>query len=129
MYLIGIDVGGMSIKGGAVTQNGEIIFKTAIATTEKYTAGIQYQRRYKKVIDLVVEGANISLKDVKGIGIGQPGSIDSKKGIIRYSNNIALERVPVVDELKKVLRFTYIHKQRRQLRRFGRTRIRRRQRI
>ena len=35
MYLIGIDVGGMSIKGGAVTQNGEIIFKTAIATTEK----------------------------------------------------------------------------------------------
>ena len=27
MYLIGIDVGGMSIKGGAVTQNGEIILR------------------------------------------------------------------------------------------------------
>ena len=90
MYLIGIDVGGMSIKGGAVTQNGEIIFKTAIATTEKYTAEYSISEDIKKVIDLVVEDANISLKDVKGIGIGQPGSIDSKKGIIRYCNNIAL---------------------------------------
>ena len=38
MYLVGIDVGGMSIKGGVVTTKGEIIFKTAIPTTEKYTA-------------------------------------------------------------------------------------------
>ncbi|MDE6372664.1 MAG: ROK family protein [Clostridia bacterium] len=101
MYLIGIDVGGMSIKGGVVTQEGEIIFKTAIPTTEKYTADYSISEDIKKVIDLVIEGAKINLQDVKGIGIGQPGSIDSKKGIIRYSNNIALERVPVVDELKK----------------------------
>lgn len=101
MYLIGIDVGGMSIKGGAVALNGEIIFKTSIPTAEKYTADYSISEDIKKVIDLVIEGAKISLCDVKGIGIGQPGSIDSKKGIIRYSNNIALEKVPVVDELKK----------------------------
>ena len=101
MYLVGIDVGGMSIKGGVVTTKGEIIFKTAIPTTEKYTADYSISEDIKKVIDLVVEGARISLKDVKGIGIGQPGSIDSKRGIIRYSNNIPLERVPVIDELKK----------------------------
>ena len=101
MYLIGIDVGGMSIKGGVVTQKGEIIFKTAIPTTEKYTADYSISEDIRKVIDLVIEGAKISIKDVRGIGIGQPGSIDSKKGLIRYSNNIALERVPVVDELKK----------------------------
>lgn len=101
MYLIGIDVGGMSIKGGVVTPKGEILFKTSIPTTEKYTSDYSISEDIKKVIDLVIEGAGISLKDVKGIGIGQPGSIDSKRGIIRYSNNIALERVPVVDELKK----------------------------
>lgn len=59
MYLVGIDVGGMSIKGGVVTTKGEIIFKTAIPTTEKYTADYSISEDIKKVIDLVVEGAHI----------------------------------------------------------------------
>ncbi|MBD5086552.1 MAG: ROK family protein [Clostridiales bacterium] len=101
MYLIGIDVGGMSIKGGAVTLDGQIVFKTSIPTTEKYTAEYSISEDIRKVIDAVLEGANITIKDVKGIGIGQPGSIDSKKGTIRYSNNIVLENVPVVAELKR----------------------------
>ena len=53
------------------------------------------------LIDALLDGAKISVKEIKGVGIGQPGSIDSKRGVIRYSNNIALENVPVVDELKK----------------------------
>ena len=101
MYLIGIDVGGMSIKGGVVTTEGELLFKTSIPTTEKYTSDYSISEDIKKVVDAVVKGANIDIKDVKGIGIGQPGSIDSKNGIIRYSNNIALENVPVVKELQQ----------------------------
>ncbi|MDE5991360.1 MAG: ROK family protein [Clostridia bacterium] len=101
MYLIGIDVGGMSIKGGAVTLDGQIVYKTAIPTTEKYTEEYSISEDIRKVVDAVLEGAKISIKDIKGIGIGQPGSIDSKNGLIRYSNNIALERVPVVAELKR----------------------------
>ena len=101
MYLIGIDVGGMSIKGGLVDISGNILYKTSIPTTEKYTAEYSISEDIKKVIDLVLEGAKADIKQVKGIGIGQPGSIDSKRGIIRYSNNISLERVPVADELHK----------------------------
>lgn len=101
MYLIGIDVGGMSIKGGVVDFDGKILYKTSIPTTEKYTEDYSISEDIKKVIDLVLEGAKITIKDVKGIGIGQPGSIDSKRGVIRYSNNIALENVPVVEELHK----------------------------
>ncbi len=101
MYLIGIDVGGMSIKGGVVDMSGNILYKTSIPTTEKYTAEYSISEDIKKVIDLVLAGAKVDVKDCKGIGIGQPGSVDSKKGIIRYSNNIALERVPLADELHK----------------------------
>lgn len=101
MYLIGIDVGGMSIKGGAVTLDGQIVYKTAIPTTEKYTAEYSISEDIRKVVDAVLDGAKISIKDVKGIGIGQPGSIDSKNGVIRYSNNLSLEKVPVVAELKR----------------------------
>lgn len=101
MYLIGIDVGGMSIKGGVVDMSGNILYKTSIPTTEKYTAEYSISEDIKKVIDLVLAGAKVDVKDCKGIGIGQPGSVDSKRGIIRYSNNIALERVPLADELHK----------------------------
>lgn len=101
MYLIGIDVGGMSIKGGIVSSEGQIIYKTTIPTAEKYTADYSISEDIRKVIDALLDGAKISVKEIKGVGIGQPGSIDSKRGVIRYSNNIALENVPVVDELKK----------------------------
>ncbi|MDE6189631.1 MAG: ROK family protein [Clostridia bacterium] len=101
MYLIGIDVGGMSIKGGLVTQEGNILFKTTLPTAEKYNDSHGISEDIRKVIDAVIQGAKVSVDQIKGIGIGQPGSIDSKNGVIRYSNNIALENVPVIAQLKK----------------------------
>ena len=102
MYLIGIDVGGMSIKGGIVdSDNGKILVQHAIPTTAKYTKDYSISEDIAKVIDYILNEANMKIDDIVGIGIGQPGSIDSERGVIRYSNNIALENVPVVDELKK----------------------------
>lgn len=34
MYYIGIDVGGMSIKGGIVDENGNIIVKDSVVTKQ-----------------------------------------------------------------------------------------------
>lgn len=102
MYLIGIDVGGMSIKGGIVdSESGKILVQHAIPTTAKYTKEYSISEDIAKVIDYILNEANMKIDDIVGIGIGQPGSIDSERGVIRYSNNIALENVPVVDELKK----------------------------
>ena len=102
MYLIGIDVGGMSIKGGIVdSDNGKILVQYAIPTTTKYTKEYSISEDIAKVIDYILNEANMKIDDIVGIGIGQPGSIDSERGVIRYSNNIALENVPVVDELHK----------------------------
>ena len=102
MYLIGIDVGGMSIKGGIVdSDNGKILVQHAIPTTAKYTKEYSISEDIAKVIDYILNEANMKIDDIVGIGIGQPGSIDSERGVIRYSNNIALENVPVVDELHK----------------------------
>lgn len=101
MYLIGIDVGGMSIKGGIVDRyNGKIIEQYAIPTN-KYSAEYSISEDIAKVIDFLIVKTGIKFEQIVGIGIGQPGSIDSERGIIRYSNNIALENVPVVEELQK----------------------------
>ena len=38
-----------------------------------------------------------------GVGIGVPGTVDRKKGIVRYSNNIRWEDVPLVKEMSTYL--------------------------
>ena len=102
MYLIGIDVGGMSIKGGLVdSESGKILYQTAITTAEKYDTSNSFSEDIAKVVAMVIEGSKVSFDNVVGIGIGQPGTIDSERGVVRYSNNIAIENVPVVDDLHK----------------------------
>jgi len=92
MYLIGIDVGGMSIKGGIVdSESGKILIQHAIPTTENYTKDYSISEDIAKVIDYILEAGKLKIDDIVGIGIGQPGSIDSERGIVRYSNNIAIE--------------------------------------
>lgn len=99
-YYIGIDIGGMSIKGGLCSKNGEILSKATVKTN-KYDFNYSISEDIKIVIDKLLSDYGVSIEDIEGIGIGSPGSIDSKHGIIRYSNNIAMTNVPVIDELKQ----------------------------
>ncbi|MBE7049263.1 MAG: ROK family protein [Ruminococcaceae bacterium] len=100
MYYIGIDLGGTGAKAGVVTEDGKIIAKSTASTK-----GVEgYENIVKVMADItydVIEKANITKDDIKSIGIGCPGSIDDKNGIVYYSNNIVMENAPVVDEMKK----------------------------
>lgn len=100
MYYIGVDVGGMSIKGGLVSKDGKIVAKYTVPTNV-YDKDYSISEDIRKVIEGTMAEGGVTVKDIIGIGIGQPGAVDSVHGVIRYSNNIALENVPVVDELKR----------------------------
>ena len=101
MYIIGIDVGGMSIKGGLVTTDGQIVDKVVVPTKPSYTKEHTISEDVDKVVEQLLEKNNLSVDDIMGIGIGQPGSIDSERGVIRYWNNVPMENVEIVDELQK----------------------------
>lgn len=100
MYYIGVDVGGMSIKGGLVTPDGKIVARYTVPT-QVYDKNYSISEDIRKAIEGTIKEAGISVSEVKAIGIGQPGAVDSVRGVIRYSNNIALENVPVVEELHR----------------------------
>ncbi len=100
MYYIGIDVGGMSIKGGIVSEEGKILHKSVVETRESYDENYSISLDIKRAIDELLDSSNIGMNEIKGIGIGEPGSIDYYKGIVRYSNNIAITNIHVVKELK-----------------------------
>ncbi len=79
---IGIDLGGTSIKGGVVNENGEII-KKAERDTGKGVGSKEVLNRIGAVIRDLIDD------EVIGIGLGSPGFIDSKEGkVLDIGGNI-----------------------------------------
>ena len=87
-HIVGVDLGGTNIKTALISSNGKIIKKCEITTqTEKGT---------KTVISNIIS----SIKKVKqgkviGIGIGSPGPLDYKKGIITTPVNLPFRNTPL----------------------------------
>jgi glucokinase len=83
-YAIGVDLGGTNIKIGIVTDKGKLIKKTSIKT--------EAEGGPKKVVSNIIKGINeILLKNkykIKGIGIGCPGVVSIKKGIVENAPNL-----------------------------------------
>lgn len=100
MYYIGIDIGGMTIKVGVVNEEGKILKSRAIPTQS--VDG--YEIMIRRTVDLIEELAtelNIKKTDIKGIGIGVPGTANRKKGIVTSAANIGWRNVPCVQEFAK----------------------------
>ena len=106
MY-IGIDVGGMSIKAGIVTTQGEIIYKESIVTDlSKDGAGLVGD--ISDLILKVLSKKGMNLSQIDGIGIGIPGSVNDNEGEVRYCCNINMIGTPIVDILRHSLNFQNI---------------------
>ncbi len=100
MYYIGIDIGGTGIKAGIVDETGNILFKDSIPTSKD----ADYVELAKDIADLakaVTEKAGLDLSDISSIGMGCPGSVDDKNGVVTYANNINLKNAPLCSEVRK----------------------------
>lgn len=100
MYRIGVDIGGMSIKVGLVNDNGDILKKNVTKTALTYNETLN---NLVNQINEILSSENISTKDISGVGIGCPGLILSKEGIILSSSNLCWENVNIVEDLEKAL--------------------------
>lgn len=101
MY-IGIDLGGTNIAVGLVNEKGKI--------TEKDSCPTMRERNWQEIVkdmaaltEKVTKKAGLSLSDIKAVGIGCPGTIDSKNGVVVYANNLKMENAPVAQEFKKYI--------------------------
>ena len=101
-YFIGIDLGGTFVKCGIVDESGNILVKDKIPTG----SGRPYAKIAADMAEFaerLIVRAGLKKEDVKGVGIGAPGTIDSGHGVIVYSNNIRWENVPLCEEIEKRL--------------------------
>ncbi len=100
MFTIGVDVGGMSVKAGVVNEKGEIIQKEIIKTdavgnTERFIKDIAW------LLGEVTKKAGLTEKDIKYVGIGIPGTVNSQQGIVTYACNIGFRNVNLKDSLSR----------------------------
>ncbi|NOZ61585.1 MAG: ROK family protein [Calditrichaeota bacterium] len=86
--VIGIDLGGTKIKFGVVTEDGDILGREISLPTESSRPSQEIVNTIDEGIKLAIQSADISKKEIAGIGIGSPGPLDVRKGIILKAPNL-----------------------------------------
>jgi len=81
-YVIGIDIGGTNLRGAVVDSKGKIL--------KRYSKSSEADVGISNLINNLIDLINNLRADFKitGIGVGIPGILDSKKGIITQAPNI-----------------------------------------
>ncbi|HZK12263.1 MAG TPA: ROK family protein [Atribacterota bacterium] len=98
-YSIGVDLGGTNITSAIINRQGEIASSLKIRTLAEKGKEATIKRIIKAIYENIAQSA-IAPDDIIGIGIGAPGPLDIKRGIINFAPNLPGWRdVP----LKKIL--------------------------
>ena len=99
--IVGIDFGGTKIKFGLVLQNGEMLGETITLPTASHRRGDEIVGTMIEGIEQVVANSNLSIAEIAGIGIGSPGPLDLKNGIIVDPPNLpTLHNFPLKQTLE-----------------------------
>ncbi len=101
MKYIGVDLGGTNIVVGITDSEGNIL--------KSYTRPTITTRKTEEIFDdiidmcqILIEEFNLDTSSLKGIGMGIPGEVDSKNGVINYSNNIPMKNFNVKDYMQNL---------------------------
>ncbi|MBS5927105.1 MAG: ROK family protein [Clostridium sp.] len=99
-YVIGVDLGGTKISTAISTIEGNILANVVLPTKaeEGETAVLG---RIVQSIDEVIVGSSTSIDEIEAIGIGSPGPLDAKKGIIITTPNLPFKDYNLVQPLKE----------------------------
>ena len=103
MYYIGVDLGGTNVAIGIVTEEGKITAKKSFKTAAERPFE-EIIKDMANCIKLLLEENSISLEDVKSIGIGSPGNINSDSGTLVYANNFAYgKNIPLREMMQRYI--------------------------
>lgn len=99
-YVVGVDLGGTKIYTALVDLEGNIIKEKAVETLA-FEGENAVMGRIIDTINYVIDGSKKNL--IKSIGIGSPGPLDVKNGVIIENSNLPFKNFEIV----KTIRETY----------------------
>jgi glucokinase len=98
---IGVDVGGTNIKFGMTDENGQIRSQNKIRT--------EVGGGSDAIVDSIIQGieallskAEACLSAIRSIGLGIPGTTDSKNGVVVFAPNLFWRNVEIVKAIRQV---------------------------
>ena len=100
--LIGVDLGGTKILAG--------VFDTAFNCLGQVKISTKAHRGPDEVINRIARGVkdtvdecDLSMSQVRGVGIGAPGAVDTQEGRVIFAPNLGWENLPLKKSLEKQL--------------------------
>jgi glucokinase len=101
-YVVGVDLGGTKILAG--------VFDLQLTCRGRSKMSTKADRGPEEVIERIadcvrdaVDECDLDLKQVRGVGLGAPGSVDPDAGRVIFAPNLKWEDVPVKKILEKQL--------------------------
>lgn len=94
-FFIGIDLGGTKIKGIICGLDGSILSEYTIATDAEEGEQAVFNR-ILSTIDEVIREWQGSIQDIKAIGIGSPGPLNPREGMITNPANLPFNNFNIV---------------------------------
>jgi fructokinase len=99
MHRIGIDLGGTKIEGIVLDENGGELFRKRIETQQQHG----YAHILNRIQQLHADLASASGGKEYTVGIGTPGAISPRTGLLKNSNTLCMNGQPLHTDLEKIL--------------------------
>jgi glucokinase len=102
-YFVGVDLGGTKILAGVF--NGKLELKGTTKLSTKADRGVdEVIERIARCVKEAVDECDLNLAQVRGIGIGAPGAVDTEAGRVIFAPNLpGWKDVPLKKNLEKLL--------------------------
>ena len=100
-YVVGIDIGGTNIVAGTVAEDGSELLGLVSEPTISEQGADAVLGRIVKLARASMAGAGG--KEIAGVGIGSPGPLDTKTGIVLLTPNLGWTNFPLRDRLAHAL--------------------------
>ncbi len=97
MIRIGVDFGGTKIEVAALADDGRIVGRVRAPNPGEYAAAVE------QVVTLVAQAEEEAGAKAKAVGMGVPGSVSPKTGMLRNANSTWLNGKPFKEDLEKAL--------------------------
>src|SRR5579872_1508014 len=101
-FFVGLDVGGTTMKGGVVNEEGQPQSAHAVMDTHPERGQDEGLETMCETIRRCIKAANMKLEDIAAIGVATPGLMDIRGGLILDPPNLKpWKNVPVRDHIQK----------------------------
>ena len=96
-----MDIGGTKTTGALFSEDGKLVDNyTKVKKSQTFKGEEAVYQNTKKVLEEIIKHFNITMEEIIGIGVGSPGPLDTKAGVIIHAPLMKWKNFPIVERLE-----------------------------